>query len=109
MDAMSDSSIQSPERLRAQAVAALVPFFIDGPNSDVKIARLAAEGLLDDYKAATPKELQLATQIIAGSFAVNPVAVPLSEVERVWAAPGVPGQRVVIVPNSPTGETVDSS
>ena len=52
---------------------------------------------------------ELATQIIAGSFAVNPAAVPLSEVGRVWAAPEVPGQRVVIVPDSPIGETVDSS
>jgi hypothetical protein len=58
-------SIQSPERLRAQAIAALVPFFMDGPTGDAKTARVVAEGLLDEYKAATPKELQLATQIVA--------------------------------------------
>jgi hypothetical protein len=71
MDAMSDTtgSMQSPERLRAQAVAALVPFFVDGPTTDVKTARLAAEGLLDDYGAVTPKELQLATQIVALGWA----------------------------------------
>jgi len=64
---MSDpiSSMQSHERLRAHAIAALVPFFVDGLTGDEKSARLAAESLLDDYKAITPKELQLATQIIA--------------------------------------------
>ena len=64
---MSDpaGSMKFPERLRDQAIAALVPFFMDGPTSDVKTARLAAEGILDDYKAATPKELQRATQIVA--------------------------------------------
>ena len=60
---------QSPERLRAHAIAALVPFFVDGPSSDETAARLAAEGLLDDYNAATPKELQLSTQIIALGWA----------------------------------------
>jgi hypothetical protein len=62
-------SIHSPERLRAQAIAALVPFFMDGPTSDVNTARLVAQGLLDEYKAATPKELQLATQIVAFGWA----------------------------------------
>jgi hypothetical protein len=60
---------QSPERLRAQAIAALVPFFSDGSGSDEKTARLAAEGLLDDYQAGTPKELQLSTQVIALGWA----------------------------------------
>ena len=69
---MSDAnrSTQSPERLRAQAIAALVPFFLDGPTSDVKAARDMAEGLLDDYHAVTPKELQLAAQIVALGWAV---------------------------------------
>ena len=62
-------SIQSPERLRAQAIAALVPFFADGPTGNEKTAPLAAEVLLDDYDAATPKELQLSTQIIALGWA----------------------------------------
>lgn len=68
---MSDtaSSIQSPERLHAQAIAALVPFFVDGPTRDLKAARRAAEGLLSDYRAGTPKELQLATQIVALGWA----------------------------------------
>ena len=61
--------IQSPERLRAHAVAALVPFLTDGPSSDPLAGRLAAEALLDDYSAATPKELQLSTQIIALGWA----------------------------------------
>ncbi len=62
-------SIQSPERLRAQAIAALVPFFVDGLTGDEASARLAAEGLLDGYSAVTPKELQLSTQIIALGWA----------------------------------------
>ena len=62
-------SIQSSEHLHAQAIAALVPFFADGPIGDENAARLAAEGLLSDYKAATPKELQLSTQIIALGWA----------------------------------------
>src|ERR1700742_2549797 len=68
---MSDTtgSIQSPERLRALAIAALVPFFLESPASDVDTARAVAAGLLDDYKAATPKELQLATQIVALGWA----------------------------------------
>ena len=60
---------QSPERLRAQAIAALVPFFADGSTGDENTARLAAEGLLDEYQAGTPKELQLATQIVALGWA----------------------------------------
>jgi hypothetical protein len=70
-DAMSDTSglIQSYERLRAQAIAALVPFFLGSPASDANTARAVAVGLLDEYKAATPKELQLATQIVALGWA----------------------------------------
>jgi hypothetical protein len=71
MDAMSNptSSINSPERLRAHAITALVPFFVDGATNDQEAARLAAEGLLGDYNATTPKELQLSTQIIALGWA----------------------------------------
>jgi hypothetical protein len=61
--------IQSPERLRAEAIAALVPFFADGSSNDETAARVAAEAVLDDYGAATPKELQLSTQIIALGWA----------------------------------------
>jgi hypothetical protein len=59
----------SQQRLRDEAVAALVPFFIDGAVDDERTARVVAEGLLDDYKAATPKELQLSAQIIALGWA----------------------------------------
>jgi len=62
-------SIQSPERLRRHAIANLVPFFLENPESDPTTARLAAEGMLDGYNAATPKELQLSTQIIALGWA----------------------------------------
>jgi hypothetical protein len=59
----------SSRRLRDEAVAALVPFFIDGAAGDEQTARVVAEGLLDDYRAATPKELQLSAQIIALGWA----------------------------------------
>jgi len=62
-------SIQSPERLRALATAALMPFFVDGSTGDDKPARVAADALLNDYDAVTPNELQLATQIIARGWA----------------------------------------
>jgi hypothetical protein len=68
---MSDvrPAIQSLERLREQAIAALVPFFLDGAGSDVQAARVVIAGLLDDYRSGTPKELQLSTQIVALSWA----------------------------------------
>lgn len=56
-------------RLHAQAIAALVPFFVDGRTCDETAARVVAEGILNDYQAATPKELQLSTQIIALGWA----------------------------------------
>jgi len=61
--------MQSPQRLRAHAIATLVPFFADGSAGDEQNARVAAAGLLNDYNAATPKELQLSTQIIALGWA----------------------------------------
>jgi hypothetical protein len=57
------------EPLRARAAAALVPFLADGSASNDKAARVAADAVLDDYNAATPKELQLATQIVALGWA----------------------------------------
>ena len=56
--------IQSLERRRDQAIAALVPFLIQTPGSDAKAAHAAAASVLDGYKAATPKALQLSAQII---------------------------------------------
>jgi hypothetical protein len=55
--------------LPAQAIAALVPFFVDGRDCDEKAARGVVEGMLDDYQPATPKELQLSAQIIAHGWA----------------------------------------
>ena len=68
---MSDAVrlIQTPQRLRDQAIAALVPFFIDGPSSDLGTIRVAVASILDGYDAATPKELQLVTEIIAYGWA----------------------------------------
>jgi hypothetical protein len=63
------NSTSSPSGLRDQAIAALVPFFSDGNAGDETTAHVVAEGLLDDYKAMTPKELQLSAQIIAFGWA----------------------------------------
>jgi hypothetical protein len=60
---------QSRERLYARAIAALVPFFADGPTGNANVAHRAAESLLSDYNASTPKELQLSAQIIALGWA----------------------------------------
>jgi NADPH:quinone reductase-like Zn-dependent oxidoreductase len=38
---------------------------------------------------------ELARQISAGSFIVDPVATPLSDIESAWSAPTAPGQRIV--------------
>jgi NADPH:quinone reductase-like Zn-dependent oxidoreductase len=38
---------------------------------------------------------ELADQITAGSFVVEPVSRPLSEVESAWDAPAAPGARIV--------------
>ena len=71
MDAMQDvsSPTQSTERLRAYASAALTPFFAGAANGCETAARNTAESLLNDYRAATPKEIQLSAQIIASGLA----------------------------------------
>ena len=56
-------------RLRDQAITSLTPFFATTPAADVTAARNVAEVMLDEYNAATPKELQLSAQIIALSWA----------------------------------------
>src|SRR3954462_3961657 len=65
---MSQLPAPSPA-LREQAAAALAPFFMTGADSDTAAAREAAASILDDYAPMTTKELQLAAQIVAFSFA----------------------------------------
>jgi NADPH:quinone reductase-like Zn-dependent oxidoreductase len=38
---------------------------------------------------------ELAAQITAGTFVVDPVSMPLSDVESAWNAPTAPGQRII--------------
>ncbi|WP_406470612.1 zinc-binding alcohol dehydrogenase family protein [Streptomyces sp. NBC_01615] len=40
----------------------------------------------------------LATEITSGTLAVNPLALPLSQVEQAWNTPTAPGQRIVLTP-----------
>jgi NADPH:quinone reductase-like Zn-dependent oxidoreductase len=40
---------------------------------------------------------ELATQITAGAFKVDPVSTPLSDVESAWNAPTASGQRIVFI------------
>jgi hypothetical protein len=64
------SQLQAPSpRLRETTAAALAPFFMIGATGDTDQARAAAASILDEYQAATPKELQLAAQIVAFDFA----------------------------------------
>jgi hypothetical protein len=42
----------------------------------------------------------LATHIARGVSTINPVTVPLADVEKAWTAPTVPGKRVVIATTS---------
>jgi len=67
--AMSDVDLSALSALYDQASEALVPFFLDAATNDVASARETARDLLDCYKAVTPKELQLATQIVAFGWA----------------------------------------
>ena len=57
-------------RLREQTATVLAPFFMIEGQNDLGPARDAAAALLDEYKAMTPKDLQLAAQIVAFDFAV---------------------------------------
>lgn len=41
---------------------------------------------------------ELADQVTAGAFVVDPVSTPLGEVESAWRAPTAPGQRIVFTP-----------
>jgi hypothetical protein len=65
---MSDFA-QSLERFQEQAIAALVPFFLDGTGGDTNAARAVIATLLNDHHPVTPKELQLSTQLVALSWA----------------------------------------
>lgn len=64
---MSPIPAPSPA-LREQAAAALAPFFMTGTD-DAAVAVREAAALLDEYAPMTPKELQLAAQIVAYDFA----------------------------------------
>lgn len=55
--------------LRGHALATLTPFLMQAPSDNEEDARLAAKDLLDFYQPATPRELQLAAQAAALSWA----------------------------------------
>jgi hypothetical protein len=61
--------LEPSPRLREQTAAALAPFFMDGTGGNAGLASAAAAAMLGDYHPKTPKELQLAAQIVAFSFA----------------------------------------
>ena len=42
----------------------------------------------------------LAEEIASGTLAVDPLPLPLDQVEQAWNTPTAPGQRVVLVPSS---------
>ena len=63
------SSILSLSRRYDQALAALTPFFMADESADVASATAAAKSVLDCHAAATPQELQLATESVAYGMA----------------------------------------
>jgi hypothetical protein len=65
---MSQLPAPSP-RLRESTAAALAPFFMICGDGDTDQARATATAMLEEYCATTPKELQLAAQIVAFDFA----------------------------------------
>jgi hypothetical protein len=64
---MSNAMTPTPSLadFRNRATAALEPFFAEAPGGQMEGARSLAESMLDEYNAQTPRELQLAAQIIA--------------------------------------------
>lgn len=57
------------QHFRQRAALALAPFFLEGTHGDSLAAQEAAATVLDDYYPADPKEMQLAAEIVAASFA----------------------------------------
>lgn len=57
------------QQYREQAASALAPFFLEGAHGDRSSAQSAAGTMLDSYNPVTPKEWQLAAQIVAYGFA----------------------------------------
>jgi hypothetical protein len=55
---------------------------------------VAAAGILAELA-------ELANEIVRGTFAIDPIVVPLADVAEAWTAPIEPGQRVVIAPAQP--------
>ncbi|MFF1924244.1 hypothetical protein ACFVW8_27220 [Streptomyces sp. NPDC058221] len=43
----------------------------------------------------------LAEQIVAGTLAVDPLVMPLSQVEQAWNTPTAPGRLIVLMPRRP--------
>lgn len=62
---MSERPHLSPDRLRDHAIAALMPFFLEGLTGGRKGAREKAASALDRYQPVTPRDLQLAAQVVA--------------------------------------------
>jgi len=57
------------QHFRQRAALALAPFFLEATKGDGLLAQETAATLLDDYRPVTPKEIQLAAQIVACGFA----------------------------------------
>jgi hypothetical protein len=43
----------------------------------------------------------LLDELVGGGLTVNARSVPLRDVEAVWDAPTIPGERIVFIPNGP--------
>jgi NADPH:quinone reductase-like Zn-dependent oxidoreductase len=89
---------ESSKPLRWIEIGSMAGTTLTLPSTALRAANLqllgSGQGSLST--AAIAAELpELAEQISAGTFAVDPVPTPLSDVESAWNAPTVPGQRIV--------------
>jgi NADPH:quinone reductase-like Zn-dependent oxidoreductase len=89
---------ESSRPLRWIEIGSMAGTTLTLPSAALRAANLqllgSGQGSLST--AAIAAELpELAEQISAGTFVVDPLPTPLSDVESAWSAPTAPGQRIV--------------
>ncbi|MFD0691898.1 quinone oxidoreductase family protein [Actinomadura fibrosa] len=101
MPALARARADRAEPLAWIQIGAVAGADIALPSALLRAAnlRIMGSGQGSVGAAAILAELpELAERISAGDLAVDPLAMPLAEVERAWSAPVEPGRRVVLTP-----------
>jgi NADPH:quinone reductase-like Zn-dependent oxidoreductase len=96
--ALVEGRLERSRPLRWIEVGSMAGTTIELPSAALRAAnlQLLGSGQGSVRTAGIVAELpELAEQISAGTFAVEPLLMPLSEVESAWSAPAGPGQRIV--------------